>query len=835
VITDLIGCIRSVIPRINELGRREGAVIKRCMIILYAVTNISNFKVKALSSGGSLYFTLHSLSEIARDRENILGQSIKFDKARHALNAYKKCENSGYAKFLPREDILKEGGVATTYISITNDGIEFCENVIQELLLTQKNNIETDDKSNDPNIVSGKAINTSNDTNITPSRLVYAPKVFKGEKTIFVGREKQIQELRRLMTKSESPISLVGEGGIWKTSLAFKSINSCPDTFDCIIDIYFESEPRLENFVSDMARRVPISADNFYKEDLQTRQQIILSTLASLKHPVILADNYEVVSESLDNNQNTEDARGISSFLESVPANTTLLLTSRYRNNLAGEYCFNVPGLSDEEGIGLFFQLAKKHFSKMPRNEITEVIRKICVEIGGHPLSIKLLAGSYRGGGITELQSMTKSILMRSTNDREGQGRMRSITNCFDYSFNKLSDKNKRLLLDLSMFKSPFLNLVIRQIFEHDSEERLVDLFNRSWIARIDFEDQFSSDRYRLYDFHKSIKLYLAEKPNAKDLLVETKLVNRYCEYFQGLSDYVHRLLDLGIHSKDDLFLLRAFNLMIKRKDNDFEQAINLTSDVRDKSFIANRLTLIMNLMGLNGASLYYASMSLNIDLAYKDLERIANDHTNIGITLNQIGEYDKAIQHFEKALGMRQQLKDRTNIARSYNYIGSAYAKIGDQDKALEYYRKSLEINKEIGDARGLSADYGNMGSAFFKKGCLKEALSYNNMALTLDEKANNIMEIARDYYNLGSIVSAMGDKQKALDFYESALQFDEKIDNMYGVMRDCKRLAKELDSMGDLNKAKKYYKRANTLELQIEIIDDRYQYYGTSNGRIN
>ena len=106
------------------------------------------------------------------------------------------------------------------------------------------------------------------------------------------------------------------------------------------------------------------------------------------------------------------------------------------------------------------------------------------------------------------------------------------------------------------MFKSPFLNLVIRQIFEHDSEERLVDLFNRSWIARIEFEDQFSSDRYQLYDFHKSIKLYLAEKPVAKDLLVQTKLVNRYCEYFQGLSDYVHRLLDLGFIRRMTFFCL---------------------------------------------------------------------------------------------------------------------------------------------------------------------------------------------------------------------------------------------------------------------------------------
>jgi tetratricopeptide (TPR) repeat protein len=59
------------------------------------------------------------------------------------------------------------------------------------------------------------------------------------------------------------------------------------------------------------------------------------------------------------------------------------------------------------------------------------------------------------------------------------------------------------------------------------------------------------------------------------------------------------------------------------------------------------------------------------------------------------MGEYSKALSHYEKALEIRQQLlsPNHPDLAWPYNNIGMTYYNMGAYSKALFSHEKALEI----------------------------------------------------------------------------------------------------------------------------------------------
>lgn len=73
----------------------------------------------------------------------------------------------------------------------------------------------------------------------THNNIIQKPSAFRGEKRIFIGRQNYIDQIKENFAKSNDPISIIGLGGMGKSTLAFKAIHQCEDMFDVIIPIYF--------------------------------------------------------------------------------------------------------------------------------------------------------------------------------------------------------------------------------------------------------------------------------------------------------------------------------------------------------------------------------------------------------------------------------------------------------------------------------------------------------------------------------------------------------------------------------------------------------------------
>ena len=80
----------------------------------------------------------------------------------------------------------------------------------------------------------------------------------------------------------------------------------------------------------------------------------------------------------------------------------------------------------------------------------------------------------------------------------------------------------------------------------------------------------------------------------------------------------------------------------------------------------------------------------------------VATSCNNIGLTWNKKGEYDKALECFEKCLAIRLKTLggEHPHVATSYYHIGKCYDALTRKELALDYFVQSAEICKSNPEA---------------------------------------------------------------------------------------------------------------------------------------
>ena len=80
--------------------------------------------------------------------------------------------------------------------------------------------------------------------------------------------------------------------------------------------------------------------------------------------------------------------------------------------------------------------------------------------------------------------------------------------------------------------------------------------------------------------------------------------------------------------------------------------------------------------------NLYNETLKKNSDHVYA--------HNNLGIVLNELGEYQKAISCYEKAIQIEP------NYVKAYNNLGKTVEGLGENQKAISCYEKAIQIEPD-------------------------------------------------------------------------------------------------------------------------------------------
>ncbi len=292
-----------------------------------------------------------------------------------------------------------------------------------------------------------------------------------------VGREGEIARIQPHVVSGRIT-TLVGTGGVGKTRLALQLGRLCMNAFPegvWFVDLASVSGPdRVSAAVAEtlgIAEESQSPADSV-RQAMQTRDMLVI----------------------LDNCEHVIDAvRSLVRTLACAPCAAAILATSQRALDVAGEHVEVVepldygPALDGSPAANMFLRAAQHadpHF--VVDSHDSEAIARICRRLDGLPLALELAAGRVRLMSVRQIadELETSFDLLRSRDQPE---RHRTMFAAISWSVSLLSEDDRTVLIDLSVFKGDFTWEAAAAVTgrnRFDIADSLEELVRRSLLVR---------------------------------------------------------------------------------------------------------------------------------------------------------------------------------------------------------------------------------------------------------------------------------------------------------------------------------------------------------------
>ena len=173
-------------------------------------------------------------------------------------------------------------------------------------------------------------------------------------------------------------------------------------------------------------------------------------------------------------------------------------------------------------------------------------------------------------------------------------------------------------------------------------------------------------------------------------------------------------------------------------------------------------------------------------------------------------GEYDAALENFQRSLLLRQELDDAPGLATLHNNIGVVHYCRGDYQAAHEYYLQSLRTKEEIGDMYGLAVSHTNLGLTSFHLGDLDGARRHLNRALELCREIRADGLLPETYRILAQLHLATGDTAGAAKYAQAALEKARSLESHSFIGVALRIMGEVLAAQGDSDAAERHFRES-------------------------
>lgn len=348
-----------------------------------------------------------------------------------------------------------------------------------------------------------------------------APTPLPQPSTPLVGRDAELATVQGLFAEPGCRmVTLIGPGGIGKTRLALQAAAQLQASENA--PLYFVALTSLQS--------TPAHADPAQAME-QLAQTLAVTVGAPLEGAACKEDQLAAwlaprsLTLVLDSMEYLLDGADLLALLLAQAPGLRLLVTSRERLNLHGEWVLEVRGLPApplpsplqpaETGaqveaysaVQLFLHSAQRaRVGFLPSSEELVAIARICRLVDGLPLALELAAGWVRILSCAEIaDEIERDLHFLSSQARDVPARHRSMTTLFEQSWALLEERERQALSRLAIFRGGFTREMAAEV-AGASLPVLSSLVARSLVRR-------SSEQR--YDLHELVRQFALERLRA--------------------------------------------------------------------------------------------------------------------------------------------------------------------------------------------------------------------------------------------------------------------------------------------------------------------------------
>jgi CHAT domain-containing protein/Tfp pilus assembly protein PilF len=194
---------------------------------------------------------------------------------------------------------------------------------------------------------------------------------------------------------------------------------------------------------------------------------------------------------------------------------------------------------------------------------------------------------------------------------------------------------------------------------------------------------------------------------------------------------------------------------------------------------------------------------NLSLEPIKRDRAMTARTLHNLGTIKQVVGDYATALDYLLRALQVAEELEDKRILSGVLNSLGAVQREQGNYARALGYFERSLTLNEALGDKAATSFTLNNIGIIHGRQGNHAQALGYFQRALKLGQAADDKAMIANALNNIGIFYYSQRDYPRALEHYQQSLALREQLN-------DKRMAALTLNNIGIIHREQGDYKRA-------------------------
>jgi predicted ATPase/DNA-binding SARP family transcriptional activator len=553
-------------------------------------------------------------------------------------------------------------------------------------------------------------------------------------------------------------VTLLGQGGIGKTHLALEAARHQIGRFrDGVYFVSLASVDAVDGVVPAMAQAVNLT----FGEGPGPAEQLL--THLKRKEMLLVLDNLEHLLEVVSL---------LAEVLRWAPG-AKMLVTSRIRLNLQGEYLQPVGGLdyphsedaedvSGYDAVQLFLHSARRVQPEVEfkAKDLADVAT-ICRLVRGMPLALLLAATWLRVLTLTEIiREVGEGFDFLAAGWRDVPERQQSMRRVFDHSWQLLSERERRIMGALSVFRGGCTQAAARSVTGATLTE-LRMLVDKSVLQRT------ASGRYEM---HPLWQQYAAERLAEEPAALEASRC-RHCAHYtgvlaEGMSDLrggrqEAAMAEMAIEHDN---WRAAWEWAVERGQVEgIERAIEgLThfywrrGRYREAetalSAAVEKLEPSNALAGVDGptqrrvfaiARLWYAYCARALgrrewaQTAFEDLltflqgpELEAEDtrreraliYHHLGHTL-LMQDLERANDLFERSTELFRELDERWYVGQALTFLARVADLRGTLDLGIRFAREGLEVFRALGDQTGMAWTLADLALLVGERGELAEA----------------------------------------------------------------------------------------------------------------